>query len=140
MPLNIIAIAISVPQSVIALGSRLSLDRIPHMKTMLLVVCALVALSSSASAECIAVKYRDGCVQDRYFACSITESSLVKRVCYDRSEKYMVIKLQAVDYHYCGIDADTVGELLTAPSKGKFYNERIKGRFDCRTGTVPTYQ
>ena len=31
----------------------------------------------------------------------------------------------------CGIDPDTVGQLLSAPSKGRFYNTSIKGRFDC---------
>ena len=49
----------------------------------------------------------------------------MKRVCYDKSQQYMVIDLNGTYYHYCEIDAVTVSELLAAPSLGTYYNARI---------------
>ena len=93
-----------------------------------------------AAAETVNVKYR-GPVDLAPFACeSVSRSSLVKRVCYDKREQYMIINLQGTYYHYCGIDAGTVGQLQNADSMGRYYNAAIKGRFDCRTGRVPAYK
>lgn len=93
-----------------------------------------------AHAETVNVKYR-GPVDLAPFKCeSISRSSLVNRVCYDSKEKYMVINLQGVYYHYCEIDGGTVSQLLKADSMGRYYNASIKGNFDCRTHRVPTYK
>jgi KTSC domain len=74
------------------------------------------------------------------FKCdAITRSSFIERVCYDRSNSYMVIDLSGTWYHYCEIDADTVSNLMAADSMGRFYNQSIKERFDCRTHRVPQY-
>ena len=99
----------------------------------LLPVCATVA-----SAETVDVKYR-GPVNLKPFVCVDTVSSLVKRVCYDKTNSYMLIKLQQTWYHYCSIDAGTVEALKAADSLGRHYNANIKGRFDCRVNPVPTY-
>jgi hypothetical protein len=88
-------------------------------------------------AETVNVKYR-GPVDLKPFACqAIDRSSLVRRVCYDRREKYMIISLSGTYYHYCAIDAETVAALLGASSMGRYYNASIKGRFDCRINRVP---
>ena len=99
----------------------------------------LALISAEASAETIFVKYR-GLVDLAPFSCqTVTRSSLIRRVCYDSREKYMIINLQGIYYHYCEIDSGTVNQLLGAESMGRFYIAVIKGRFDCRTGRVPTY-
>ena len=72
----------------------------------------------------------------------MARSSFVHRVCYDRANAYMLIKLRGTYYHYCEIDAPTVARLLSADSIGRFYNANIKGDgrdgpFDCRTRRVP---
>ncbi len=86
------------------------------------------------------MKYR-GPVDLSSFQCeSVSRSSLVTRVCYDRKEQYMVIGLQGTYYHYCAIDAGTVAALRGAESMGRFYNANIKGNFDCRTRRVPAYR
>lgn len=43
----------------------------------------------------------------------------------------MVIDLSGRYYQYCGIDSVTVASLLSAGSKGQYYNAAIKGRFAC---------
>jgi len=67
------------------------------------------------------------------YTCTNTESSFVFRVCYDGAKRHMLILLNATYYPYCGIDPVTVRALLDAPSKGRYFNGSIKGRFDCRS-------
>jgi hypothetical protein len=105
-----------------------------------LAIALTVGLSVAVHAETVIVKYR-GAVDLAPFQCeSVSRSSLVTRVCYDRKEQYMVIGLQGTYYHYCDIDAGTVAALRGAESMGRFFNSNIKGRFDCRTHRVPAYR
>ncbi len=105
-----------------------------------LAIALATVLSGVAHAETVTVKYR-GPVDLAPFQCeSVSRSSLVTRVCYDRKEQYMVIGLQGTYYHYCEIDPGTVNALRGAESMGRFYNANIKGRFDCRTRRVPAYR
>lgn len=79
------------------------------------------------------------CVPESQFEChDIDRSSLVTRVCYDATEKYMIIRLKSTYYHYCRIDPATVSALLNADSMGSFYRDNIKdsatgGKFSCRS-------
>lgn len=101
---------------------------------------ALICFAGLASGETVNVKYR-GPVDLAPFACeTVTRSSFVRRVCYDRREQYMIINLDGTYYHYCEIDAGTVSQLLGASSMGRYYNSKIKGRFDCRTKRAPPYR
>ena len=89
--------------------------------------------------ETVIVKYR-GPVNLGPFQCEgIARSSFINEVCCDKGNKYMLIKLNDTWYHYCGIDDDTVTELLNASSMGHYYNASIKRSFDCRVGHVPQY-
>jgi hypothetical protein len=105
-------------------------------------VIAAIAIGSVDSpgwAEQVDVKYR-GQVDLKPFVCTdISRSSFIHRVCFDNSNRYMLINLAGTYYHYCEIDDGTVSELLAAESMGRFYNSTIKGRFDCRTHRVPNY-
>ncbi len=108
------------------------------MRTILLVLMMLAAMP--AWAETANVKYR-GLVDLKPFACeTITRSSLVKRVCYDRREQYMIINLQGTYYHYCEIDPHSVSALLGASSMGRYFRATIKGNFSCQTRRVPSYK
>jgi hypothetical protein len=103
-------------------------------------IALTLGISGDAQAETVNVKYR-GAVDLAPFQCeSISRSSLVTRVCYDRKEQYMVIGLQGTYYHYCEIDAGTVAALRGAESMGRYFNANIKGNFDCRTHRVPAYK
>lgn len=98
---------------------------------------AVAALAQRS--EIVEVKYR-GPVDLKHFDCSdISRSSFIKRVCYDRSNAYMVISLNGTYYHYCEIDSGTVSSLLGANSMGRYFNVSVKGKFDCRTHRIPTY-
>ncbi|RXG88731.1 KTSC domain-containing protein [Bradyrhizobium zhanjiangense] len=106
---------------------------------------ALVLLSSAfASAEIVNVKYR-GTIDISSFACTETpRSSFINRVCYDKTQSYMLVSLRGVYHHYCELPSSTFDAFLAAPSMGTFYNQNIKGSgsdgaFDCRTHRVPAY-
>jgi hypothetical protein len=98
----------------------------------------LASLPTAGWAETVFVKYR-GMVDLAPFSCTGTVSSLVQRICYDARNSYMLIDLNGTFYHYCRIDQGTVNGLLTADSKGRFYNTSIKGRFDCRAGGIASF-
>lgn len=102
------------------------------------IVALVVCFASPLRSESVNVKYR-GLVDLKPFVCAETESSFVKRVCYDRANAYMLISLNGTYYHYCEIDGGTVSSLLSAESKGRYYNASVKGRFDCRVNRVPAY-
>lgn len=54
-------------------------------------------------AETVVVKYR-GSVDLKPFACTdITQSSFIRRVCFDKANEYMLISLNGTYYHYCEI-------------------------------------
>ncbi|QOF73171.1 KTSC domain-containing protein [Aminobacter sp. SR38] len=108
----------------------------------LFVVLALCLALGPVLAETVDVKYR-GPVDLAKFDCTgELDSSVVKRVCYNQENSYLLIRLKGTWYHYCAIDRTTVDALLAASSKGSFYNQAIKdsatgGKFGCRGRPVP---
>jgi hypothetical protein len=112
----------------------------------------IVALSAAlagcvttiAHAESVDVKYR-GLVDLRPFNCSdVSRSSFIERICYDKANQYMIIRLMGTYYHYCELPPQTLEAFMAAQSMGQFYNSNIKGSgndgpFDCRSHRVPNY-
>jgi len=112
-----------------------------HTKTVvagLLFICAVLPLS--AIAETVFVKYR-GNVDLAPFHCeTITRSSFINRLCYDRKGEYLIVMLNATYYHYCEVPAEIVDEWRKADSMGSYYSVHVKRRFDCRINRVPSYE
>jgi KTSC domain len=71
------------------------------------------------------------------FTC-VDRDSWIKRVCFDASSQHMLINMNGIFYDYCGVDDGTIEALLAAPSMGKFYHAKIRGRFDCRASHAPS--
>lgn len=113
---------------------------------MIKAAATLIALLISAEvrSETVDVKYR-GPVDLKTFECQDTpRSSFVQRVCYDQAQSYMLISLKGTYYHYCELPPAVFRDLMSAPSMGQFYNQRIKGTgsdgpYDCRTHRIPPY-
>lgn len=98
--------------------------------------------SSGWEPDYITVKYRGDPVDIAapYFEeLSRGFSSLVDNAWYDSSNEYMVIVLNGVAYHYCGMDEAVWNELNRADSRGSFYRSEIRGNFDCRLAPIPSY-
>jgi hypothetical protein len=106
-----------------------------------IVLCGICAtLPNIAKAETVFVKYR-GSVDLSPFDCEwITRSSVVKRLCYDKRERYVIVSLKGTYYHYCEVPPGIVDVWRQADSMGRFYNSQVKGNFDCRVLRVPLYK
>ena len=110
-----------------------------------LAFAVVVLWSTPVPAETVDVKYR-GAVDLKPFTCSdITRSSFIKRVCYDKANQYMIIRLNHTYYHYCELPPSTLDALMAAESMGRYFNSTIKGSgkdgpFDCRTRRLPSYE
>jgi hypothetical protein len=113
---------------------------------MIRAAAVLLALlvSVEARSETIDVKYW-GKLDLKTFECSdVTRSSVVRRVCYDRAQHFMVISLRGTYYPYCELPKAMLDSLMAAPSMGSFYNQNIRGSgadgpYDCRTHRKPNY-
>ncbi len=99
-----------------------------------------LAFVGTATAETVCPKYADKCVVVDAFACVATpQSSFVRGGCYDAAKQYLVLHLNAVWYHYCGVPKAVWDGFLAADSKGRFYDFTITNAFDCRLTPPPTY-
>ena len=90
----------------------------------------------------VTVKYRSDPVDvadPRFVYLDGGSSSLVDSAFYDEVNEYMIVSLSGTAYHYCGTPARAWSQFTAASSLGSYYEEQIKGRFDCRTGLVPEY-
>jgi hypothetical protein len=108
------------------------------IRIVALATAAMMVSNIGARAETICVKY-GACIDLAPFTCKSLDSSFVHRACYDASKSYMLIQLNSTWYHYCGLDQATWTGLNQAASVGTFYNQNVKGRFDCRLTPPPTY-
>lgn len=112
------------------------------MKVAVRVLTAVVlsALAGIASAERVYVKAR-GEVDLAPFKCeSVARSANVKRICYDEREAYVLVSLKGIWYHFCGVPPATVSSWKKAASKGRYYNDTIRGNFDCSASPAPVYR
>ena len=107
------------------------------MKTLLTIF--LVVFSIPTMAESVYVKYR-GEVNLAPFSCEwVSRSSLVKRLCYDQKEQYVIVQLKSTYYHYCEVPSGVVSNWRNADSMGRYYSTNMKGRYDCRVNLLPEY-
>lgn len=102
----------------------------------------LYFLFLSPSSGNVTVKYRDDKVNisASNFEPLNKSDSTVKGAWYDRGNEYMVIKLSGTYYHYCGMPSSVWSDFKTTTSLSDYYQDTIKGDFDCRINPVPSYQ
>lgn len=95
------------------------------------VVAVLCFIAFNIYAEDVHVEYF-GNVKLQDYSCSYVTSSLVKRVCFDEKRNSLILLLRNSYYSYCNVPKEKLQQLISASSIGKYYNEEIKGKFDCR--------
>ena len=102
----------------------------------------LYFLFFSPSSGYVTVKYRDDKVNilASNFEPLDKSDSTVKGAWYDGGNEYMVIKLGAIYYHYCGMPGSAWNNFKTMSSLYGYYQDSIKGNFDCRENPVPEYE
>lgn len=102
----------------------------------------LYFLFFSSSSGYVKIKYRDDKVNisASNFESLDKSDSNVKGAWYDSSNEYMVIKLSGTYYHYCGMPSSAWGGFKTTSSPYEYYQDSIKGNFDCRENPIPRYE
>lgn len=106
----------------------------------LCVALALLLVASIAQAERVYVKAR-GEVELAPFRCdTFSRSPNVNRICYDEKEKYVLVSVKGIWYHYCEVPPATVSAWKKASSKGRFYNDNVRANFDCSVTSAPAYR
>ncbi|MEH2164571.1 MAG: KTSC domain-containing protein [Nostoc sp.] len=81
---------------------------------------------SEAIAETTALPYEEP------IAMLPVSSSMAIAVGYDRDEQILQVEFQSGSvYQYLGVEEDTWEDLHTSNSVGSFFNQEIKGRYDC---------
>ena len=86
------------------------------------IFAAALSVPQGAGAETVIVKYR-GEVDLKPFKCeSVYQSSVVKRLCYDAKEGYVVVSLNGTYYHYCEVPAHVVSAWRASSSTGDYFN------------------
>ncbi len=99
--------------------------------------------SFSHNSNYISVRYRDGLVDvnhPRWQYQDTSKSSWIRGGWYDSESQYMIINLQGVNYHYCGMPKSVWESFRISSSFGTYYNNYIKGKYDCRLNSVPRYE
>ena len=101
---------------------------------------ALLLAADSALAERVYVKAR-GEVQLAPFKCeTVARSANVKRICYDEPNEYLLVSLNGIWYHFCGVKPATVRAWKQSSSKGRYYNDSVRDNFDCTVVPPPSYK
>ena len=76
--------------------------------------------TAEVGSETVDVKGR-GTVDLKTFECrDINRSSLIQRVCYDKTQSHLIISIKGVYDQYCELPAQTFEGLMAAPSMGSF--------------------
>lgn len=102
----------------------------------------LYFLFFSSSSGYVKIKYRDDKVNisSSNFEQLDKSDSTVKGAWYDSGNEYMVINLGGTYYHYCGMPSSAWGDFKAGSSPYDYYQDSIKGSFDCRENPVPRYE
>ena len=105
--------------------------------TRLAFIIALLFTAPWEEAESVDVS-DFGSVNLKSFNCQdITRSSLIERVCYDETNRHMVVRRNTLYDQYCELPKDVVDAFLNAPSMGQYFKANIagnskSGRYGCR--------
>lgn len=109
------------------------------MRKAILIMMLAAFVPTLAIAETVYVKYR-GQVNLASFQCNwVSRSSVIKRLCYDPQERYVIVNLTGTYYHYCEVPGSLISDWQQSASMGRYYNSNVKGRFDCRIFHFPPY-
>ena len=101
---------------------------------------ALLTAAGAASAERVYVKAR-GEVDLAPFRCeSYSRDANVRRLCYDERAKYALVSIRGIWYHYCDVPPSTVSAWRRASAKSRYYNEQVRGSFECTGISMPMYK
>ena len=70
---------------------------------------------------------------------TIVESTALTGIAYDATTQRLEVEFRdRTRYQYLGVSAEVQAAFLNSPSKGRFFNMAIRGRFPCVEVGTPT--
>lgn len=85
------------------------------------------------ASQILTIKYRQTPVDVSDFEYQDTsKSSWIRGIWYDKRDDYLIINLNGINYHYCGVPDNVWSAMKNPSSYGRAYSQYLKGRFDCR--------
>jgi hypothetical protein len=106
---------------------------------MIRAATSLIAFLLTAPLGSETVDVRDrGTINLATFECrDISRSSLIQRVCYDSTQRTLIVGIKGSYDDYCDLPQQTFDRFMTAPSMGQFFIANIRGsgpdgHYDCR--------
>lgn len=103
----------------------------------LLIAAVLIAATALLEMRMAPVRGRVDPDLSAFDCTEITESKLLKRVCYDAEHRYLLAEIAGRYYAHCNVDASTVDELPGAESVPTFYLTEIRAGHKCKAGDLP---
>jgi hypothetical protein len=97
----------------------------------------LAALFPSVAHEEVFVTGR-GMTSLAGFDCRRVTSTLVDTVCLDRGHRHLLVQVRGAWRQHCGVDAEAVDTLVSAPSVGRHYLREFEGRQRCEPAALPS--
>ena len=91
----------------------------------------LFLVATNVGAEEVSVKYFGNVDLEKY-SCNYVSSSVVNRICFNEKNQSLILLLKNTYYAYCRVPKEVINQLSMSPSIGKYYNEFIRGHYDCR--------
>ena len=99
-------------------------------------------VNKSEAVNYVDIKYRDTPVNlasANFEYLDTDKSSFIRGAWYDKRNEYMVIKLNDVYYHYCGVPESVWKDFKQAESFGRYFNQAIKEEYEYRDCNGPNY-
>jgi KTSC domain-containing protein len=102
----------------------------------------LLLLTAPVGTETVDV-WGSGPVDLGTFECrDINRSTVIQRVCYDRTQRAMIVGIKGSYDRFCELPPETFDGFMSAPSMGQFFSQSIRGsapdrRYDCRARRPP---
>lgn len=109
---------------------------------LIFLILGVVVFLGFRNPRYVDVKYRDDPVEiktDNWESIDTSRSSFIRNARYDKDQQYMIIDLDGTNYHYCGLPGYIWESFKDSSSLGSYYNEHIRGNYDCRTNSPPSY-
>ena len=96
--------------------------------------------SNSSNGNLITIKYRTDPVDISSFQKHDTsDSSFIEKAYYDPSNKYLILKLSWIYYHWCNVPKYIWDDFKSADSYWEYYNEYLRWEYECVSWNTPSY-
>jgi hypothetical protein len=103
----------------------------------LLIAAVLIAATVILEIRTAPVRGRTDADLSAFDCTQVTESRLLKRICYDAARRIALAEIDGQYYAHCNVDAATVAALNEAESVPTFYLTKIRAGHKCRKGALP---